>query len=294
MVSHGDSWYAFGYRGIVFNLLFALYLWLGQPWLLEASRAASKGASNVVLGVLLVVVMVIEMVVLPRKIRDVQAHTNGSLPSALAALWLFHMFISIMLGMQIGIAFGLSSSSESSSWLLLAIFLKELYLGSWLLPAEANLIDMGLSFFRRKDKTHKPLTVRQALFVDLGLLVFSCVAYTAFWEASWLPILTIDPGTADASAFFALLLGGPLMVAMLVLPIRLPFVAEEIAAHQSQRGYIGIVVSFVALTVVALGPAFQGDTSPDKALQEPNEGTHFYLERRRNEARPSSPSSDHR
>lgn len=251
-VSHSstenNAGYAFGYRGLVFNGLFVVYLLVGQPVVVEAAADIFQNETkHIPFGVLLVVVMVLEALVLPRKMRDVFARSEGDMPKVIFLVWVFHMVVSVLLGIQASLAFGIN---VDRSFFMPIIVIKELALGTTLI---------------RPDKQPAPLSVREALRVDLGLLVFSCIAYSAIWEAGVgrFSLHLPTAGWYDIISFFVL---APLLVFMIILPIRLPFFAEEWIADQSRRGTINIVLSFTVLVVIALAPSIQTE-APTTDLQ---------------------------
>jgi len=252
-MSKDDTWYTFGYRGMAYNLLFVVYLLTLQPFVVAtASEIFQHETPSLVFGVLLLVVMGIEAVVLPRKMRDVFARSDRDLPPVVFLVWIFHMVVSVILGIHASLAVGLA---VDRSVLMPIIVVKELALGTALV---------------RPGKKPTPLTAREALWVDLGLLLFSCIAYGTIWEAG-VGRFTIHLPTAgwyDLISFFVLC---PVLVFMMVLPIRLPFFAEELVADQSRKGRIHLILSFVVLVVIALAPSIENHPSPEDISKQPLE-----------------------
>lgn len=244
------TWHAFGYRGIAFNVLFVLYLLILQPVVVRtASGIFQHETPHAPFGVLLIVVMVIEAVVLPRKMRDIFARSDRDLPRIIFLVWVFHMVVSVLLGIHASLAFGMD---VDRSFLLPLIVIKELALGTALI---------------RPDERPTPLAAPEALGVDLGLLFFSCLAYSTIWEAG-VGRFTIHLPSATLYDLITFFVFCPVLVFTIVLPIRLPFFAEELIATQSRKGKINLLLSFVVLIVIALAPSIETHPSPAETLEQ--------------------------
>lgn len=207
-------------RGMTFG--FYLYAFFVAPHLARALKAGLADPRPVLWpGLVILAVLCLEPFALRSKIRFIRRRASeerrspqGSMLGIFSVAVIGHFIVTMFLGMLMLDCWGKVGveSDEATAWLawtLILLLFKEL---------AAMAMTSGPSVSPRW-----PGHPRERM-ADLALLAFSCVAYTAWWEAlvDLEEISTLGLGTKLAMLPF---IGG--LFAMLYLAMRLPWLMEE-------------------------------------------------------------------
>lgn len=249
-------------RGILFNLLFFVYLLFFQPLLLRrVSWVIERGQTDFWLGMLMITVSILETFGIFWKTPAVaqrlkQAKRLGEADDAgfgfIFLVWIFHTVIAVSLMMMAFNAFGIwrtGQTDEINGWamgIMVAVIIKEIvilvfWIDQFTTSAEEN-------------KLTKTNLFNREIWGDIALFLFGAVAFTSIWEfiASNTPI--------DGGHIIYILIQYALAVLlclMFFLPIRSLFIFEEFLNRTNTRddlffwGSILINVLF-SLTLIPL------------------------------------------
>jgi hypothetical protein len=270
-------------RFIWLNLLFAGYLWLLQPAVLQRLDASTQGNDpDWLMGGLLLGIQVIEMagLLLKRPVgafyarRDPDSNAPGKWDTLKVALFvfipIFHLSLAAFLAM---IALGLlkmGGGSETAAILqclsvlvVFAIITKEAFF-----VALALGIGLAGSAFDHNTPTRAPapwveranrwlappeitqITQKDALkdmAGDLLLLAFSALAYTTLWEFG-----TADALRAQGSERLWEYLGLSILFFMVYFTTRSVYLMQELSLQQSRAARVFTGVSFLVVWLSAL------------------------------------------
>jgi hypothetical protein len=241
------------WEGLIFNLLSALYFLFLAPLLQTSTIASIKGEPPTAvpwLGWLLILISILEVYAFPLKMCYVQAAVknhqekfgNGIF------LWMFHAVISILLMFTAFQAFGFDFIGEEKElpwWMMGLIFatvIKELYfMGTMMgLKTEEQL----------QQKYGRPN--RKEWLVDLILLVYACIAYTACWQSL---SYGMDMEKDNMVMYIVNCFVAGLLFLIFYLPLRIPYHLEETAQLKTAWGwlkFIGPIVLIMVIVVLSL------------------------------------------
>ena len=238
-------------RGGGATLAFYLYAILAAPPLARALKSAlADSQPHLLPGLLLLVVLLLEpfglrwkFLFLRRRNADTGFVPQGSMLGVFSAATIGHMIVTVVVGMTMLDCWGVvgTDAETETTWLgagVVALILKEfieLFVGG------------GQSVSREQPGHWKEH------LADLFLLLYSCVAYTVWWEA------LLDLGEV-AGAWWGMklalmpFLGG--LFVFLYLPLRLSFLLEEyyLQPAAGRKGRIWIELAFGA--ALGLYPVF--------------------------------------
>lgn len=222
--SFGETIYS--WEGWVFNFLCAIYFAFISPLVKDASIATMQDESDFLpwLGIALLLVSLLEIYAFPKKMKYVHraAIEHGEKMNSGFVLWMFHAVISILITFMIIESFGYDIVAEEGRqeptwWMMLLIFavvIKELiFLFTIMgLHDETNQLEE----YKRPNK--------KEWILDLILLAYACLAYTATWEAIG--------GTANMEKdntimYVVNLFAASIIFLIFYMPIRIPYYLEE-------------------------------------------------------------------
>lgn len=248
------------WEGGLFNALCAIYFVTLGPLVVEAADETMRVADSKVywLGFLIIGISLAEVYAFPAKLRFVRAAAReyGDSIGAGFILWMFHAVISIILLFLAAGAFGVeiseSSGSEMPSWLSLLIpliVIKELvFLG--FLMWDKN--DSGESAEPERDARYERPKKREWI-IDLILLSYACIAYSATWGAI---TMNLSLERENPAMFVVNLFVSSLLFLIFYLPLRIPYWLEEIAQTKTQADWLKLTASILLVlipTIARLG-----------------------------------------
>ncbi len=206
----------------LFPLLFYLYAFAGAPLVRRAFDLSLHGDKpKPLLGILLFTVLILETVGLRWKS---QALKDRALPEAFArpisglgyAAGIMHVLLVIFLGITaldtLGVMAEGYDDGAQAKWLGIAFCV---------LLAKETVLMFLLAGEHRPGRSPAPWKETAA---DVFLLVFGCIAYTAFWE-SLIAIGEFDRSNLIVYVVETLAVG--LIFLIIYLPIRVPYLMEE-------------------------------------------------------------------
>ena len=246
MVKGALSKKIYTWEGILFNLLCACYFLLLAPYIQTISIANIKGGTPIPwFGVLLLIISIAETYAFPKKMKYVhkaiQDHHdvfgNGFF------LWMFHTVISILITFSALASFGYDISPDSVNqpsnivlFLPFFIVIKELYL----LFTMMGMHDENDSLEAYKRPNQKEWVL------DLILLSYACLAYTATWS-TFTANMSME---RDNMAMYMLnCVVASILFLIFYMPLRIPYYLEEIAQLKTNKEVFRFVLSILLVLI---------------------------------------------
>lgn len=267
---------SFAWREPLGNLLICAYMalvvflpesfdQLRQSLLDESRRAGLQAGVSADFALLLLAVQGLEFIGLKWKSAAVYYRLQNRVVSlrfglGIFVFWLFHMAVSLMLGVSASQAFD-GDVTRGGGWtagILLAVIGKEMVLLAFLLNLWGN------------DSTSPATQGWREVAADVLLFFFNLIAYTSLWEAfvfdpkNSLLLHWNHPLSLVIEATAAILL-----VCMMILPFKIPWLTEIWAKRAFDRTTGQAVLSLCLLFFVAINPLLDGEHELAQALHEP-------------------------
>ncbi len=241
------------WEGGLFNVLCAIYFITLGPRVVEAADHAIRvpGSKVIWLGILIIGISAAEIYAFPAKLRYVReaARGFGDTIGAGFLLWMFHAVISIILIFLSASAFGVTISDSSEAgmpwWLSLLIpvvVIKELvFLGFLMWDKEDTAAPSADPRYRRPN--------RREWLLDLILLGYACVAYSATWG---MITNNLSMERENPVMFIVNLFVSSLLFLIFYLPLRIPYWLEEIAQTKTRSDRIKLIASILLVLIPAI------------------------------------------
>lgn len=241
-------------RGIIFNLIFIVYAWLFQPYVLSLSNVViNQSGTNPALGILILTVLFLEIWAFRIKFSAVLKRVfkvkSGYKISKLIYLLLFaHVFIGFFLLAVCVESFGLS--------------IKDKFIGK-IFYLLLILREIPFFYFLNSHKNFKkilPTTAKENL-ADLGLLIFACIAYTISWESLGLNGVFTSIHYPEYTSVELIIVSVFAMffasfVLLIFLSFRIPYIIEERALARSIQEKLYFYSSLIAAFGAMVLPLF--------------------------------------
>ena len=247
------------------------------PLIEQTDMAIRQNGVSIGFAVFLLVLQGVEFVALKWKSAAVFSRNRNvflsvKLGIGIFVLWLFHLAVSLLLGITADQALGINADG-SRKWegiVICAVIVKELFLLPFLLDLWGN----------EAAKLAAPAELaRKETVADLLLFVFSAVAYITLWE-----YLAFDPQSSLVrywtqpvmlwiEGFAAILL-----ICMTLIPLKIPWLTEVWITRAFNRQTAVAGLSLLSLFLAALSPLFAGQHDLAKALAEPERTHRLFLQ----------------
>ncbi|MEC5126815.1 hypothetical protein VSU19_08645 [Verrucomicrobiales bacterium BCK34] len=248
------------WEGGLFNALCAIYFLTLGPLVVEAADKAMRVPDSRVhwLGFLIIGISLAEVYAFPAKLRFVRtaAREYGDSTGAGFILWMFHAVISIILLFLAAGAFGVkiseSSGSEMPTWLALlfpVIVIKELVFLGFLMWDKSDTGESTKSEPEPEADARYERPNRREWLLDLILLSYACIAYSATWGA-----ITINLSLEKENPVMLVvnLFVSSLLFLIFYLPLRIPYWLEEIAQTKTQADWLKLTASILMVLIPAI------------------------------------------
>lgn len=243
----------YSWEGWLFNLICAGYFVFISPFVKEATVSAihDEGIFIPWLGIALITISLLEIYAFPKKMKYVHraAMKHGEEIKSGFVLWMFHAVISIVITFTALESFGYNVvpeegvESEPSGWLALLMFavvIKELYLLFTIIG-----LHEGINQLEEHQRPNK-----KEWIIDLILLVYACLAYTATWEAI---TDNMDMDKHNTVMYIVNLFGASIMFLIFYMPLRIPYHLEEMVQLKTIQDvlkfFFGILVVLASVLV---------------------------------------------
>ena len=229
-----------------YAVLFYAYAFLGAPAMARSlERVVHHDERHMGVGVHLALVMAVEIPALVLKTDGVMGRQKenpgtSSWTALFLCVFVAHYTVNIMLGMTVLQALGFSQKPQPSNGVMATVFfavmIKEFFL----------LFVVG-----RRTVCPRFCSPKKEVAADVILLLFKCVAYTAYWDV----ILGVGP--LDESRLWAVLLMFlPFTLAFLIiyLPTRFMWILEELYVKPPAGRRRRILQEIAIATLLAFAP----------------------------------------
>lgn len=249
MSALSDKIYA--WEGWIFNLICAFYFAFLSPLIVEYTVINVREEHSFFpwLGIALLSISFLELYAFPKKMKYVQKaildHNNKEGNGII--LWLCHMVLSIMIGFSAIEAFGLdipkSEEENNTPWwfiaLVITIVIKELYF-------LFIIMDTG------EDKTKLDAYQRpnnKEWIVDLILLSYICLAYTATWQTM---SYGMDMEKGNLPMYLVNIFASSILFLIFYMPLRIPYYLEEMAQMQTSKDRFKFIFSILVVLIATI------------------------------------------
>ena len=235
----------FSSEGFIFNLLSALYFMFIAPFIGKISNSVlTESSINYGLGIGLIMLSVMEVIVLPKKMKFVnaalKAHSKES-SNGIFYLWIFHAIVSVIISMMSLEAFGIDIQDKANNTLfgaiMMIVVLKELYILFMLMDLEGE-----------NEKYSRPNN--KEIRYDIILLLYSWIAYTVTWEN--ISYNSTSMNKDDLPMYIVNLIAAGIVFLIFYLPIRIPYLVEEIALLKSYNEKLKFYTSLLLVLASVL------------------------------------------
>ena len=235
-------------RHFLLNFLIASYYYFLDPLIFKEVETMigenRHHEPNIVLGVFLIVVVFSEVLFFLPKARAVAFRLdaeNKKMSFGLGFfLWMFHTVVSILMVMTALHLLGRDPTNLSTgeSMVLFFVVIKDLVLLFMMMGVEGK-------------KVVKP---HVEFICDVGLLVFSCLAFSCTWEMVNAGPGAMIPAHEPLVLKIVLTFTSALIFTFFYFPARMLYYLEEIAHTDSREEWIYFLASLGVLYFVALKP----------------------------------------
>lgn len=247
-----------GFQGILFNLLFIVYLWLFQPQMTQKMTLVAKhGGQDAFLGWVLIFASVLETAGLflkaPRLKQRIaeNPHNNRNWILVGWAVWIPHIAITIFILFMIMQSFGMPIDPEVRYpdfviFIFFVVIVKELFLvyGVYWLDNQ-----VGDGKFLGRESPPDQTVIRWSWLGDLLIFPYSVLAFTAFWElfVSGIPFTWkyIFDGVVE-------ILSASLLFLFAYATSRSIYIIEEWALARTRLNYLILVGTTLLSLAIAL------------------------------------------
>ena len=252
------------FHGVVFNLAVAFYVLFVHEHVYETAREVMFYEQKSYLILLLAVLAILaEWIYLPLKLSHIQYQADRKAASTawkkhpkwtVLLIWLHAIYPSFYLILLVLKAWGMSFSEAA------------------FIAVMTNMAKEALLWWRCSVaiKKPKPLTTKQIWMADAALVFYSCVAYTLIWE-----ILGLDKSLLQywqqPKAFVGQLLTIFILFTLFIVPVRLPYLAEEWSGKLTSKARLLLGLSLLTMFFAVFASKAKGEMDFQAAVAHPLE-----------------------
>lgn len=239
-------------RGHLFNLAFIFYVWLLQkPFIQLFSGIIYKDQLDQRIVWSFVALQILEFWALHAKMQVVSAtlkkafgkKSAESLSALSIGLWVGHLIISMVITMFVLKAAGADTENLQTSAMIVLAFqvFKEIALVMvFIFASDAK---------KRSARPNKNETV-----ADIILILNSWIVMAATWQALARNVIQSEAENASLQIVYVTAAG--VIFLIFYLPLRIPYLVEEILRSQNSRQVTYIFLSILVTTILVLLPLF--------------------------------------
>ena len=219
---------------MIFNILCALYFAFLAPLVLDATYHNIHDEASFFpwLGIALVAISILEIYAFPQKMKYVHKSVLDHKENSGSGffLWMFHTVLSLLITFFAFEAFGIEITEEGAMneapWYVIVLPVVVVFKELYFLFSIMGLHDEN-NQIKGFDRPNKKEWV-----IDLILLSYACLVYTAIWGAI---TKGLDMEKQDTVMYIVNICVSGLLFLIFYMPLRIPYYLEEIAQMKTKK-----------------------------------------------------------